>query len=271
MADYQTLLVNKQDGVTTITLNRPEKRNAMSPQLHREMYDCLTDLRYDKDTRVIIITGAGESFCAGQDLKQYFIEMDSQPERVRDEVREKSRQWRNEILRKMPQPVIARINGWVFGGGFTVVTGCDIAIAADDATFGLSEVNWGIIPGGIVSWNVAEMLSHRDAMYYSMTGLPFDGKKAAEIKLVNYSVPKAKLKEETVALAKLLLEKDPHALRATKEAIRAVRYMSHDQAQQYLASKIQALQAVNKGGSDKGIAQFIDEKSYRPGFGSYKA
>ena len=108
MADYQTLLINKNDGVTTITLNRPEKRNAMSPQLHREMYDCLTDLRYDKETRVIIITGAGESFCAGQDLKQYFIEMDSQPDRVRDEVREKSRQWRNEISRKMPQPVIAQ-------------------------------------------------------------------------------------------------------------------------------------------------------------------
>ena len=151
MANYQTLLVDNKDGVTTITFNRPEKRNAMSPQLHRDMYDCLTDLRYDKDTRVIIITGAGESFCAGQDLKQYFIEMDSQPERVRDEVREKSRQWRNEILRKMPQPVIAKINGWVFGGGFTVVTGCDIAIAADDVQFGLSEVNFGHFPGGEVT------------------------------------------------------------------------------------------------------------------------
>ena len=148
MAQYETLLVDKKEGVTTVTLNRPEKRNAMSPQLHRDMYDCLTELRYDKDTRVIVITGAGESFCAGQDLKQYFIEMDSQPERVRDEVREKSRQWRNEILRKMPQPVIAKINGWVFGGGFTVVTGCDIAIAAEDVQFGLSEVNFGHFPGG---------------------------------------------------------------------------------------------------------------------------
>ena len=151
MATYQTLLVDKKEGITTITLNRPEKRNAMSPQLHREMYDCLTDLKYDKETRVIVITGAGESFCAGQDLKQYFIEMDSQPDRVRDEVREKSRQWRNEILRKMPQPVIAKINGWVFGGGFTVVTGCDIAIAADDVQFGLSEVNFGHFPGGEVT------------------------------------------------------------------------------------------------------------------------
>ena len=107
-------------------------------------------------------------------------------------------------------------------------------------------------------------------MYYAMTGLPFDGKKAAEIKLVNYSVPRGRLKEETVALAKLLAEKNPHALRATKEAVRAVRYMTHDQAYQYLGSKLQALQAVDKGGAEKGIAQFIDDKSYRPGLGSYK-
>ena len=91
MASYQTLVVDNKDGVTTVTLNRPEKRNAMSPQLHREMYDCLNDLRYDKDTRVIIITGAGDSFCAGQDLKQFFIEMDSQPARVRDEMGERQR------------------------------------------------------------------------------------------------------------------------------------------------------------------------------------
>ena len=70
MAEYQTLLVDKANGVTTITLNRPEKRNAMSPQLHREMYDLLNELRYDKETRVIVITGAGNSFCAGQDLKE---------------------------------------------------------------------------------------------------------------------------------------------------------------------------------------------------------
>ena len=72
MAQYQTLLVDKNEGVTTITLNRPEKRNAMSPQLHRDMYDCLTELRYDKDTRVIVITGAGESFCAGPGFEAIF-------------------------------------------------------------------------------------------------------------------------------------------------------------------------------------------------------
>ena len=121
-----------------------------------------------------------------------------------------------------------------------------------------------------MSWNVAEMLSQRDAMYYAMTGLPFDGKKAAEIKLVNYSVPRARLKEETVALARLLLEKSPTALRFTKEAIRTVRNMTHDQAHQYLTSKLQALQSIDKGGPEKGISQFLDDKSYRPGFETYK-
>jgi len=87
--NYQTLLVAKEGGITTIAFNRPEKRNAMSPQLHGEMFDLLTDLRYDEETRVIVITGAGENFCAGQDLKQYSLEMENRPERVRDEIAKK--------------------------------------------------------------------------------------------------------------------------------------------------------------------------------------
>jgi trans-feruloyl-CoA hydratase/vanillin synthase len=266
---YETILVEKEDGITWVKFNRPDKRNAMSPQMHFDMDDALADLATDPETKVLVLTGEGDSFCAGQDLKLYFRENANKPV-DRAKANHASNQWRWHRLSNFPRPTIAMVNGYCFGGAFTQVCACDIAIAADDATFGLSEVNWGIIPGGIVSWNVAELLSQRDAMYYAMTGLPFDGKKAAEIKLVNQSVPRAKLKEETVALAKLLLEKDPHALRATKEAIRAVRYMTHDQAYQYLASKIQALQATNKGGSDKGISQFIDQKSYRPGFGTYK-
>ena len=89
--NYETLLVTKESGITTIAFNRPEKRNAMSPQLHREMFDLLTELRYDEETRVIVLTGAGENFCAGQDLKQYSLDMDSQPERIRDELRGKVR------------------------------------------------------------------------------------------------------------------------------------------------------------------------------------
>src|SRR4029079_970605 len=207
MATYQTLLVDNKDGITTITLNRPEKRNAMSPQLHREMYDCLTDLKYDKETRVIVITGAGESFCAGQDLKQYFIEMDSQPDRIRDEVREKSRQCRNEIWRKMPQPVIAKINGWVFGGGFTVVTGCDIAIAADDVQFGLSEVHFGQFPGGEAHNSLTAHLQPKHGLYSALTGKTMNAKEAERIGLITKAVTRAELDQEVSDLANNLKEK----------------------------------------------------------------
>jgi trans-feruloyl-CoA hydratase/vanillin synthase len=267
---YNTILVEKTNGITWVIFNRPEKRNAMSPQLHYDMDEVLSELATDPDTKVLIITGAGESFSAGQDLKLYFRETANDP-KEKARAQHASNQWRWHKLSTFPKPTIAMVNGHCFGGAFTQVCACDIAIAADEATFGLSEINWGVIPGGIVSWNVAEMLSHRDAMYYAMTGLPFDGRKAAEIKLVNYSVPAARLKGETIELAKLLMEKNPHALRATKEAIRAVRSMSHDQAYQYLASKLQALQAVDKDrGAERGISQFLDEKSYRPGFAAYK-
>jgi feruloyl-CoA hydratase/lyase len=267
MAAYQTLLVNKNDGVTTITLNRPEKRNAMSPQLHREMYDCLNDLRYDKETRVIVITGAGESFCAGQDLKQYFIEMDSQPERVRDEVREKSRQWRNEILRKMPQPVIAKINGWVFGGGFTVVTGCDIAIAAEDVQFGLSEVNFGHFPGGEVTIVLTEHLQPKHGLYYALTGKTMTAKEAERIGLITKAVPRADLEKEVADLANNLKEKAPSALNAVKEAWYYTFYSNPEVA--YEISGLISDKAKQAIGGRPGLQQFA-RKEYRPGLGSYK-
>ena len=258
MANYQTLLVDNKDGVTTVTLNRPEKRNAMSPQLHRDMYDCLTDLRYDKDTRVIIITGAGESFCAGQDLKQYFIEMDSQPERVRDEVREKSRRWRNEILRKMPQPVIAKINGWVFGGGFTVVTGCDIAIAADDVQFGLSEVNFGHFPGGEVTIVLTEHLQPKHGLYYALTGKTMNAKEAERIGLITKAVPRADLDKEVMDIANNLKEKAPSALNAVKEAW----YLSTSTAAEtgFAISNFISQRIVRDQGGRPGLEQFVQKK-----------
>ena len=163
------------------------------------------------------------------------------------------------------------VNGYCFGGALTQVCACDFAIAADDATFGLSEVNWGIIPGGIVSWNIVQIMNYRDAMYYAMTGDTFDGKKAKEIGFVNFSVPKAKLKDETIAFAKKLMEKSPAALRYTKEAVRAVRFMNEPQAADYLNAKSDALKYMDKENSrEEGMKQFLDEKTYRPGFGNFK-
>ena len=108
-------------------------------------------------------------------------------------------------------------------------------------------MNWGILPGGIVSWNVVQTLNFRDAMYYAMTGDPFDGKQAKQMGFVNFSYPKEKLREETVKLAKKLMEKSPAAMRYTKEAIRAVRFMNEPQAADYLNAKSDALEVHRQG------------------------
>src|SRR5262249_29313855 len=246
--------------------NRPDKRNAMSPQLHLEMDDALAELAVNPQTQVLVLTGAGEAFCAGQ--HQALL---PRQRRRAGGARHASNQWRWHRLSNFPQPTIAMVNGYCFGGGFTQVCACDFALAADDAVFGLSEVNWGILPGGIVSWNVAQTLNFRDGMYYALTGDTFDGKKAKEIGFVNFSYPQAKLKEETIKLAKKLMEKSPAVLRYTKEALRAVRFMNKPQAADYLNAKSDALRFVDKEDSrTQGMKQFLDEKTYRPGFGAFK-
>src|SRR5262249_26507509 len=149
---YETVLIEKQDGITWLIMNRPDKRNAMSPQLHLDMDDALAELAVDPQTQILVLTGAGEAFCAGQDIKLYFRANDDAPA-ARAKARHASNQWRWQRLSTFPQPTIAMVNGYCFGGGFTQVCACDFAIAADEALFGLSEVNWGILPGGIVSWN----------------------------------------------------------------------------------------------------------------------
>jgi len=267
---YETVRIEREGGVTFLVMNRPEKRNAMSPQLHVEMNDALDALAVDPRTEVLVLTGAGKAFSAGQDIRLYFRGTGDDPA-ARHKAREASHQWRWLKLSRFPRPTIAMVNGYCFGGAFTQVTACDFAIAANDALFGLSEVNWGILPGGIVSWNVAQTMNMRNALYYAVTGEPFDGRRAAEIGFVNKAVPKAKLRAETLKLAKLLQQKSPAAIRFTKEAIRAVRFMNEPEAADYLNAKSDALKWNDKeDGRGEGMRQFLDEKSYRPGLGHYE-
>jgi feruloyl-CoA hydratase/lyase len=267
---YETIQVTKEQGITFVTFNRPDKRNAMSPQLHREMDEVLDELAIDPETLVLVITGAGEAFCAGQDIELFFRAGAKDPAMMQ-RTRRASNRWRWQKLSTFPQPTIAMVNGYCFGGAFTQVCACDFAIAADEATFGLSEVNWGILPGGIVAWNVAQVLNYRDALYYAMTGDTFDGKKAREIGFVNISVPQSELRQATVSFAKKLMEKSPAAMRYTKEAIRAVRFMNEPQANDYLSAKSDALRFNDKERSrEQGMTQFLDQKSYRPGLQHFK-
>ena len=156
LGTWETVSVMLDDGIAWVELNRPEKRNAMSPKLNAEMGDVLRALDAEDGCGVVVLTGAGEAFSAGMDLKEYFREVDGQPEHVQRKVRREAALWQWRLLRTYAKPTIAMVNGWCFGGAFIPLVACDLAIAADEATFGLSEINWGIPPGSVVSKALAE-------------------------------------------------------------------------------------------------------------------
>jgi trans-feruloyl-CoA hydratase/vanillin synthase len=264
---YETLLVNIDARVATITLNRPAKRNAMSPTLHVEMVDALEKLRYDDDARVVVITGAGPAFCAGMDLKEFFTELKDKPHET-DRMTRLAVEWRGRTLRYYPKPTIAAINGFCFGGAFSIVEGCDIAIAANEAIFGLSEINFGLFPGGAVSKSLANLLRPRDALFYGLTGRTFNGERAAEIGLVTLAVPAERLHEEVRTIATELAGKNPDALLATKEGYRHSLDMGWDAAMSYSIA-LQGLVTLNQNDAWRttGIGDFL-KGEYRPGLES---
>ncbi len=267
----QAVQVEVAGGIAWVTLNRPEKRNAMNPTMNREMAEVLETLELDPAAQVLVITGAGESWSAGMDLKEYFRETDKAPEIAQEKVRREASNWQWKLLRMYSKPTIAMVNGWCFGGAFSPLVACDLAIAADEAVFGLSEINWGIPPGNLVSKACADTMGHRKALYYIMTGETFTGREAAEMGLVNKSVPRAKLEQETTALAKLLLQKNPVALRAAKCGFKRCRELSWEQSEDYLYAKVdQAVFRDPEKGREKGLKQFLDEKKIKPGLQTYK-
>jgi trans-feruloyl-CoA hydratase/vanillin synthase len=264
------VLVKFEDGIAWVTMNRPEKRNAMSPALNEEMLATVQALATDERCRVLVLTGAGDSFAAGMDLKEYFRMTDGAPDTILLHVRRVAEEWQWRRLRDYPKPTIAMVNGWCFGGAFTPVVACDLAIAAEEAIFGLSEINWGILPAGNVSKATIEAMGYRNSLYYAMTGESFDGRKAAEMGLVNEAVPRAKLEERTRALAQTLLEKNPTVLRNLKLAMKRVKYMDWEVSADYLYAKM--AEALHLGGAqnrEKAMKAFLDDKTYRPGLQNF--
>jgi feruloyl-CoA hydratase/lyase len=270
-ARWQTVKVEVENRIGWITLNRPEKRNAMSPTLNREMIDVLETLELDDDAQVIVLTGAGDAWTAGMDLKEYFRETDGKPEIMQERIRRDCSQWQWKLLRMYSKATIAMVNGWCFGGAFSPLVACDLAIAADDAVFGLSEINWGIPPGNLVSKAVADTMGHRQALHYIMTGETFTGKQAAEMGLINKSVPKEQLRDEVVKLANTLLEKNPVVLRYAKQGFKRCRELTWDQNEDYLYAKTdQSNQRDPEKGRKEGLKQFLDDKTIKPGLQTYK-
>lgn len=264
MAEYDTIDVDVAEGVATLAFDRPEKKNAMSPGLLEELGDALEALA--DEVRVLVVTGTGDAFNAGMDLDEYFEEARAEgPDAVRDANRLHRRAL--TALNDFPQPTIAKVNGWATGGGYMVMALCDVAFAADDATFCISEINFGIPPGGGTMWSVVNTLDSQHVMYYALTGEPFDGDRAEAMGAVHRSVPAEDLDETVAAVVAELLEKNQLALEYTKRYHDQVREMDYARAHDYeLAKGEQMKYYQGYEFLDEGVGQFTDEE-YQPGRG----
>jgi trans-feruloyl-CoA hydratase/vanillin synthase len=267
-SETDTVAFTVRDRIAWVRFNRPDKRNCMSPKLNRQMMRVLDALEFDEQVGVLVLTGEGTAWSAGMDLKEYFRETEALGlGGVRQSQREAYGWWRR--LRWYQKPTIAMVNGWCFGGGYGPLFACDLAFCSEQAQFGLSEINWGILPGGGAAKVARELVSFRRAMYHTLMGENIDGRTAAEWGLVNEALPAGALQERVESVAKALLQKNPVALKAAKDAIRRVGEMTYDNAEDYLIRAQEAANFYDNEGRKTGIRQFIDEKSYKPGLGHY--
>lgn len=268
-AAKDTVVFEVKDGIAWVKYNRPEKRNAQSPDLNRRMMEIIEALEFREDVGVLVLTGEGDAFCAGMDLQEYFRDSSAHGlGGVRKAQREAYAWWAR--LRWYQKPTIAMVNGWCFGGAYGPLFACDLAFCSDDAQFGLSEINWGILPGGGASKVAVNLMNHRNAMYHAMMGETLMGPEAAAQGLVNESVPADKLKARVEEVCRELLKKNPVALKATKDAIRRVSEMTYDSAEDYLIRAQEAADSFDGSGRLEGMKQFLDDKTYKPGLGAYK-
>lgn len=209
------LIVERRGPAAVLTLNRPEARNAISVALGEALVTALTDAEQDPEVRAIVLTGAGDvSFCAGADLKERATMGDEQVKRFLGTLGEALQR-----IERMDKPVIAAINGFALGGGLELALTCDIRIAAESATMGLTEVRLGIIPGGGGTQRLPRVVGIARAKELIFTGRRVAADEAERIGLVNAMVPDGELVDRAVAMAEAIALGAPLAVAQAKRAI----------------------------------------------------
>src|SRR5438876_6446469 len=215
MQSFETLLLERRERVAIITINRPEKRNALNIKTREEGAALFEELRADDSVSVVVITGAGDkAFIAGADIAEFA----GRTAHMQREVMV-ARSLFNAID-TFPKPVIAMVNGYCLGGGCEVALACDIRIASEKASFGQPEINLGIIPGGGGTQRLTRLVGEGKSMELILTGEIIDAQSAYAIGLVNTVVPADQLEAKTMEIANRIAQKSPIALRLAKEAIR---------------------------------------------------
>jgi enoyl-CoA hydratase/carnithine racemase len=254
---YETLLVERREGVATLTLNRPEVRNALNQTMIRELESALAGLEADRDVSVIVLRGAGDrAFCAGADLKG--VGDRGTTLQARDSFGGLARILEN--MARMRTPIIAQVHGYALAGGCGLAAGCDLVIAAEDAVFGLPEIKIGLLPL-IVMAPILRAVGKKRGMLMILTGEPVAARDAYEMGLVSRLVPAADLEPAVAALARTLASLSPAALAVAKEAAAASADMEYGAALRYLRELL-TLVALSDDAKE-GVKAFFEKRPPR--------
>ncbi|MEA2614311.1 MAG: hypothetical protein QOE72_94 [Chloroflexota bacterium] len=256
--ELTTVLYETLDGVATVTLNRPERRNALSTTLLRELLTALGAARDDPEVRVVILTGAGDrAFCAGADLGG--LAAGAGPIELHEERRHFVEVF--TLITRMGKPVIGCINGHALAGGFGLALSCDLLVAADTATFGTPEINVGLWPMMVMAI-IGRNLPPKRAMELYMTGERIDAQTALSWGLVNRVVPLAEVRRVAWELARGLTEKSPLLMRLGRDAFFAIADLDFESALTVLHSQLTVLTLSEDAA--EGTRAFLEKR--RPDF-----
>jgi methylglutaconyl-CoA hydratase len=253
--DFKTIIAAKEGAVLWLTMNRPQVHNAFNSEMIGELAAAFGEAKKDPDVRLVILTGAGESFCAGADLNwmreiiRYSYEQNLRESRELAELM--------HSIYALPKPTIARINGAVIGGGTGLFSACDIVIASDKAKFGLSEVKIGLVPAAIGPY-VIRRIGESAARELFLTGERFDAQRALAIGLVNKVVPHDALDQKVAEVVRLLLGSGPEAIARCKELLQKVPAMGLEEAKGYTAEMIAGLRVSPEG--QEGMSAFLEKR-----------
>ncbi|MFN2501821.1 MAG: enoyl-CoA hydratase/isomerase family protein [Pyrinomonadaceae bacterium] len=250
---FETITVERRGKVAVLTINRPDKLNALNSQVHREGVAALEELRADDTVRVLVITGAGEkAFIAGADISEFEGQT---PVTQRDKFHETTL---FNSIDSFPKPVIAMVNGFCLGGGNELAMACDLRMASDNARFSQPEINLGIMCGGGGSQRLTRLIGEGRSMEMVLTGDMIDADTAHRFGLVNHVYPAAELEAKTMELAEKIAEKAPIALQLSKEA---VKFASRSNLDEGLRREVD-LFAICFSTEDKheGVSAFLEKR-----------
>jgi enoyl-CoA hydratase len=214
--------LERRDHIALLTLNRPEARNAVSPEVSQTMATLLDEIEADADLRAVVLTGRGEVFSAGADLKVV-------AQGGANEIARGKGGFAGIVTRNFPKPLIAAVNGPALAGGFEIVLSCDLVVSVETARFGIPEVKRGLMAaaGGLI--RLPKRVPLTIALELAMTGDPIDAQRALQLGLVNRVVAADRLVDEAIALAERIGENSPAAVRASRQLVREAAELTEEE------------------------------------------